>query len=353
MARKTNLDGLIHCDVCGEDYSATYKRCPFCGESAPRFSRPSREVPPRDPSPRLPEDEEDGYIFDGQDAFDDQPEPPRPVRPKGGKRLATNQSGRRSAPRSGGRGEASSGGRRPPEPINWPRLITFLCSLVIIAAALVIVFTVLYPQLRQDPAPSISSGVSDTPASLAPSAPAKPSQNVEPAALTSLSLDAYTLTLGQGGTHQLVLATDPADWVGEVTWASSNESAATVSSTGLVTNVNGGQAQAQAVITVTAGGISTQCTVSCDGVPASQPPQSQPPAGGDIPAGPATIVNADGGLRVRSGPGTSYDVLASVFNGNNITVVEYAGDGWYEITFSGPGGEPTTGYIMGDYISAS
>lgn len=352
MARKTNLDGLIHCDVCGEDYSATYKRCPFCGESAPRSSRPSREVPPRAPSPRLPEDEEDGYIFDGQDAFDDQPEPPRPARSKGGKRLATNQSGRRSTPRSGGRGEASSGGRRPPEPINWPRLITFLCGLVIIAAALVIVFTSIYPMLRQDRNPAAS----DT--------PANPSQSTsqDPVTLTGLALDPVNVSLLSGESSQLVLTLTPAQWTGDVVWASSDESVATVSGTGLVTNVYTGADTLSVQITVTAGGLTAQCSVSCagSGTATSEPPaQSDPPVvntpapGGDIPAGPATITNADGGLRVRSGPGTSYDVLASVFNGNNITVVEYAGDGWYEITFSGPGGEPTTGYIMGDYISAS
>ena len=32
MARKNNTDELIHCNVCGEDYSSTYRRCPFCGE---------------------------------------------------------------------------------------------------------------------------------------------------------------------------------------------------------------------------------------------------------------------------------------------------------------------------------
>ena len=51
MARKTNLDGLIHCDSCGEDYSATYKRCPFCG------GRQSGTAPVR----QDPDDEDDGY----------------------------------------------------------------------------------------------------------------------------------------------------------------------------------------------------------------------------------------------------------------------------------------------------
>lgn len=374
MARRSNLEGLIHCDACGEDYSATYKRCPFCGEP-PQGNRATRA--PRDLRANDLDDEEDGYVFDGQDAFEDDPEPVRPVRQKGGKRLATNGSSRRAVSssrtaarsesssagrRSSGSGAASSGrrdsgaggeDRRPPEPINWPRLITYLCSLVIIAAALVIVFTVIYPQLRQDPA-------ADNPASQAPEdsqQPSSPSTAEPETPLTALSLDAGEITLPAGGTHQFVLTLDPLDWAGTVTWTSSDESVATVDSTGLVTNVNTSQTTGQATITVTAGGLTAQCAVSCSGVEApvaSDPPvtTTQPSSGGLTP-GAATIINASGGVRVRSGPGTSYEILASLFNGNSITVVSDAGDGWYEITFVGSGGEETTGYIMGDYISRS
>lgn len=374
MARRSNLEGLIHCDACGEDYSATYKRCPFCGEP-PQGSRATRA--PRDLRANDLDDEEDGYVFDGQDAFEDDPEPVRPVRQKGGKRLATNGSSRRavsssrtaarsesssagrrssgSGPASSGRRDSGAGGedRRPPEPINWPRLITYLCSLVIIAAALVIVFTVIYPQLRQDPA-------ADNSASQAPEdsqQPSSPSTAEPETPLTALSLDAGEITLPAGGTHQFVLTLDPLDWAGTVTWTSSDESVATVDSTGLVTNVNTSQTTGQATITVTAGGLTAQCAVSCSGVEApvaSDPPvtTTQPSSGGLTP-GAATIINASGGVRVRSGPGTSYEILASLFNGNSITVVSDAGDGWYEITFVGSGGEETTGYIMGDYISRS
>lgn len=71
------------------------------------------------------------------------------------------------------------------------------------------------------------------------------------------------------------------------------------------------------------------------------------------PQANATITGADSGLRVRSGPGTSYEILASLNNGDDIVVVADAGDGWYEITFAGSGGKDVTGYIMGEYISMS
>jgi len=36
-----------------------------------------------------------------------------------------------------------------------------------------------------------------------------------------------------------------------------------------------------------------------------------------------------------------------------VKIVKSAGDGWYEITFSGPGGRDTTGYMKGDYLANS
>ena len=56
---------------------------------------------------------------------------------------------------------------------------------------------------------------------------------------------------------------------------------------------------------------------------------------------------------MRAEPSTSAEILASLFNGNDIQVVADAGNGWAEITFSGSGGESITGYIMYEYISQS
>ena len=356
MARKTNLDGLIHCDSCGEDYSATYKRCPFCG------GRQSGTAPVR----QDPDDEDDGYVFDGQDAFDDIPEVTSSSRSKGGKRLASG-SGRRSGSSSTGRGA-------PPPPINWPRLITFLCSLVIIVAALIIVFTVIYPQLHKDPTPNASIAPTGEPSSL-PSAlpsqdPADPSadpavsddpSSSAPTSVTSLTLDTYDFTLWPGQSHTLKVTVAPADWDGEVTFTSSDTNYATVDANGTVTHVNTSTSLRRVIITVTAGGQSAECTVYCRGTETSTsappvvttpaPGTSQAPSGGLAAGAQGTIINAAGGLRVRSGPGTSYSVLASLVNGSKVTIVSNAGDGWYEITFAGSGGTATTGYIMGEYIS--
>ncbi|OUN24378.1 SH3 domain-containing protein [Pseudoflavonifractor sp. An85] len=343
---------LIHCSTCGEDYSATYKFCPFCGgynappepvqdvEEAPvePAATPKQSAPSKRPAPKQSAPQPQKYQFDGQDVFD-QSEGDN-AGGKGGKRLASGGSQRPT----------------PPPPINWPRLITFLCSLVIIAAALVIVFTVLYPHLRQVSNPNATDAPAVT-------ATVSPSEAGTEDGLNGMSLDTVDLTLQAEQSHSLTLTFDPVDWRGTVTWTSSDETCATVNEDGVVTNVNTSGTQRRAIITATAGTQTVTCTVYCQSGAVStpkpvitaqpEPSQSVETGTGDIANGSkGVIVNASSGLRVRSGPGTSYDVAASLSNGDPITVVSYAGDGWYEITYAGSNGTKT-GYIMGEYISAN
>ena len=78
---------------------------------------------------------------------------------------------------------------------------------------------------------------------------------------------------------------------------------------------------------------------------------SEAPSGGLTVGAKGKIVGAASGLRVRSGPGTNYNVQASLVNGNEVTIVADAGNGWYQISYAGSNGKQTTGYIMGKYIS--
>ncbi|MCX4371765.1 MAG: SH3 domain-containing protein [Dysosmobacter sp.] len=64
-------------------------------------------------------------------------------------------------------------------------------------------------------------------------------------------------------------------------------------------------------------------------------------------------MNGGNGVRVRSGPGTSYDILASIPNGGSVQIVSSAGNDWYEITFTAVGGVTTTGYMKGEFLSNS
>ena len=397
MASRPSPNSLIHCAVCGEDYSATYKRCPFCGaKNAPPPPPPRRPVRPAPPPPppepehdydtapvRRPTDPDDTYVFDGQDLFDDETgEDYAPARSKGGKRLA----------------DGGSTGPFASADINWPRMITFLCSLIIIIAALVIVFTVIYPQLRggTDPAADSSENPSQsatepagetnqpvapisTPAPAAsndPNTPAatdplvEPTTNVPPVGpdadtLTAISFQGSNdgdFTLDPGKSHTITLSFNPASWTGDVSWSSSNTEYATVDGYGKVTNVNSTSQLRSVTITVSAGGHTLESKVFCKGVEASEPPaQSDPPAadtqtpssGNITVGGPGTIVGAEGGLRVRAGPGTDNSAVATLTNGSPIQVISEAGNGWYEITFIGSGGASVTGYIMGQYISTN
>lgn len=355
MARKPGTDQLIHCNACGEDYSSTYRRCPFCGE----------RVNARSTSNDDDDYEDDGYVFDGQAYFDD---------PEGTEEQESASSGGRrlSAPAKRGRFDST--------PIaNWPRLVTYAFSLVIIIAALVIVFTVFYPMIHSnndpmggntsDPNPGVSDSV---PPSDEPSDPVgEPSDDPEPSdpvvepstdpGLTSIKLSTYDFTLYENEWHRIGVTLDPEDWAGELVWTSSNEEYATVDSTGKVTNVNKTTSLRRVIITVTAGNISESCTVYCRGVAAAEPspststepvdPSEQPSERADlVPGTEGYIVGASGGLRVRSGPGTTYSVQASLVNGNKVTIVEEAENGWYRISYSTSGGT-ATGYIMGDFIA--
>ena len=102
--------------------------------------------------------------------------------------------------------------------------------------------------------------------------------------------------------------------------------------------VTDGSKKAVCIVRVNAAGGTTATTPATSG------------ESGTLKAGSAVVVNGGNGVRVRSGPGTDYDILATVPNGADIQIVESAGNGWYKITFSGVGGTKTTGYMKGDFL---
>ena len=121
---------------------------------------------------------------------------------------------------------------------------------------------------------------------------------------------------------------------GAYTWSSSNEAVAKVSASGQVTAVSAGQA----TLTVTDGTASAVCLVRVRGGSAA----------GGLSAGSATVVNAASGVRVRSQPNTSSEILATLTNGASVQVVQSAGNGWYQISYEG-----LTGYVSSDYVSVN
>lgn len=346
MARKNNTDELIHCNVCGEDYSSTYRRCPFCGERA-------------DAHPTEEEDFDDGYVFDGQALFDDDAKDEQGAPNKGGKRLA---AGGNPAPKSGGsragKPKSSGGYIDPPGAVNWVRLITFGISLVIIIAALVIVFTVIYPMIHtpDEPVDTNPPGTSQT--TPTPPVSESPSPSIEvsnpPSPPVSQAPDPgvpATVTNAAGGLN--VRSGPGTDY--EIQGSLKNGDNITIMEV-----TDNGWYQ---IIYVGKDGKDTTGYVKSDYVtakegdtpavePSSDPSPSPSSSSGELkPGSKGKITGAAGGLRVRSGPGTTYEILASLVNGNEVTILEDAGNGWYKIAYAGANGKDTVGYIMGTYIA--
>ena len=321
---------VIRCEQCGEDYSITYKRCPFCDE--------------------------------------------RPDRP--------TVAGRR----------VSGGGKGGANPLHMIGLVASLG--LIAAAAVIVFTTVspLLGSKEPKPDPSVSVSTPDislpdvsapdtsTPDVILPgvslpdaSEPdvSQPDVNVpdvsepEPPvvsqSVTSIELSKSDFTLQANETYTFKVTTNPAD--AKVTWSSSNESAAVISADGVVTNVNKGSSQVKVTITATAGDKTAECTVYCRGGSSGNVKPSTPttPTTPSTPSGSGSsgsVVNKTGkisgagsGLNVRSGPGSSNEALASLNNGVSVTILEDTGTGWYKIAYSGVGGKTATGYVSKDYVT--
>lgn len=288
---RRNTD-VIRCENCGEEYSTTYKRCPFCDE-----------------------------------------------RPGG-----------RGAPAVGGR--RMSGGRGARGRANPLQAVGLIVSLVLIAAAVIIVITSLAPMVlgRGGQTQGSSQGGQST-------ADGSGSQAAS-VTLQGLSLNRTEVSLQAGETYQLITTTDPADAQVTTLWSSGDDAIATVDEFGNIVNVYQGSDTVQVTITASAGGQTAQCVVQCtgDGTGANVSPsggQTTTPSAGTLsPNTEAVITGASGGLNIRSGPGTTYTVQASTANGATVTVLEASTDGWYKIRYSTGGGNYEEGYVLGTYLAA-
>ncbi len=297
---------VIRCEKCGEDYSVTYKRCPFCDE------RPSR-----------------GGVT--------------------GRRVANTRGG-------------GYGG-----PVNPVQIVWLVISVILIIAALYIILTKIGPLFHRgggsssagtsqptsqgaqsgvkpsgsgapvSSAPASSEPASSGPASSGPASSAGPS---EPAAVKAeaISLSKQDFTLSANASWHVTAAVSPAGVSDPVVWSSSDESVATVDADGNVTNVNAGTSRKSATITASCGGVTATCIVRCS-------PGSSGGTGGALTAGSTGVVNADTGLKVRSGPGTDYEKVASLSDGDRVTILEVSG-GWYKVEYK----RGETGYISSDFV---
>ena len=241
MANKRNTgtrSAVIRCPNCGEDYSVTYKRCPFCDEKAEEEKRHSG-------GHSEDQTEEEG---------------------RGGRRLM-------------GRGGA------PWTPL---RIVGTVVPLVIIGAAIWIVVTQIIPLVNRGemnqppeslPPVTTTQGVDETPlptGSAAPegtdapgtTTPPQESQAPEstlPAGQTAtgftLSREDFTMNDNYPDPVRLTVTFQPDGATGTITWSSSDPDVASVDDSGLVSH---GTKNGSAIITATMGDGTTQtCTVRC------------------------------------------------------------------------------------------
>ena len=272
-SRRTDV---IRCENCGEDYSITYKRCPFCDE------RPGR-----------------GGV-----------------------------SGRRVANTRGG------GYGRPVNPIQVAGLV--ISVLLILTAVFIVVRFIGAPLFGGGNKPNSGSSSST---SSSQSSQSNGSQSTPlPQAVQSIALSESAFDLDSGATHQLTAGLVPADAAGSIVWSSSDPATATVDATGLVTNLNSGTADVNVTITASCGEVKAEAVVNCKAAAAS---------GGTVASGSqGVIVNASGGLNIRSGPGREYNVVASTTNGATVTILGEE-NGWYQVRYNGS----STGYVSKDFVS--
>lgn len=291
MAKKSNgtRSELLHCDNCGEEYSSTYKRCPFCGARADRSSlsqptnrfdlgdRGDRGAPSRSGASRSSAPADDDYVFDGSGVFDDEEENDDMAYTgrRGGKRLADDDF------------------------VLTPTTIAgIIFSLAVIIAAILIVVNVVLPMVRenQDPSGSGNPGGSAPPTSQSPapsdpqpgttddplgSASPLPTDPVDPSPAPSTTvpdnqptsffliytmqrdktkpITEFTISNDWPDPIQLKAVFTPSTATSTVTWTSSKPEVATVSANGLVTGVKSGNC----VITATLeNGLTQTCKVS-------------------------------------------------------------------------------------------
>ena len=290
------------CPVCGEKYSDTYRSCPFCEEEK-NFRR--------------------------------------------------------------GKGPKRKGGHRVRQ--GGPSLLSPVLVIAILLMAALLIYLLFGKAIGeklgwgQDPAGSEPSGAVSSQGSSggasgsgASSSGEEPVVDPEPAGLTyeaALALpDGLTLSKTDYSTNvgdpDVTLSVSGGS--GSYTWLSENDAIATVSESGTVTAVANGTVN----ILVTDGDQKAVCIVRVKGGSDPVTPAVDPgPAGGSLKLGAATVINVPAGVNVRSGPGTENEAIASLVNGNDVTIKADAGNGWYEITFVGNGGVDTDGYVKGEFLA--
>ena len=290
---------MIYCERCGEDYSATYRRCPFCDE------RPGRRI------------DEHGYST------------------RNPLHLA----------------------------VLVGSLVIILAAAFIVFTKVAPLLTSREPDPVPENTPGVSDPITpeepgtvtepetELPGTQEPEVPDVTDPSAVPAKAIVLSREDITLVPGE--TFSLTAAVTPADTTDPVVWSCDRPELLEVGQDGTLVNKNASGEKVAVNVTVTAGGVSAKCIVRCSSSAVAPQPSgsgsSNPSTSGGASISGKTegkVVGATSGLNVRSGPGSNYEKIASIENGSSIVILENTGTGWYKIDY----GNGKTGYASVDYI---
>ena len=229
----------IICDVCGTSYPETASQCPICGCVRPADAQPiATDTPVAETSAAA------GYTYVKGGRFSK-----ANVR----KRNKKTQSTPPAAPvKRKKKNEPEDDGKS-----NNGLIITAVVLLLAIIAVLIYIILHFFG--------STSSGGKTEPTDSTPSSSITEPTDSEPVAPENVAcqdivLDVQTVTFDKVDAARMLNVTlSPANTTDTVTFASSNESVATVTADGKITAV----APGQAVITITCGNVLKECTVEC------------------------------------------------------------------------------------------
>ena len=238
----------IQCPNCGQQYDARYQSCPFCGY---RYGSAAKQSSSR----------------------------------KGGKRLA-GKSQPAAAPRTAApsqaphRSEDTEPQYNAPKKRNpfWSRFF-FLCSIILIIAAIFIVVSIVKTLFGDKGTPNVpeTSGTVEV------------SPSAVPGGLAGITISPSELHLeAVGDTTRLSVFPDPSTASVDdstITWTSGDESIVTVSESGLVTAV----AKGTATVTAAYADLTAECQITVGPLPSSSAAPSDSPDNSATPSDSGTL----------------------------------------------------------------
>ena len=234
----------VICDVCGTTYPETSVSCPICGCAKNTTSQTAADSDPQ-------ADSAAGYTY-----------------VKGGRFSKSNVRKRSKENRDYSRG--SSNQKPEQDKTNVGLIVVVMILLLAIVAVLIYIGVRVFTPDTPQPSGTSQSTI---PSSTVPSQP-----TTVPCIGIDLEDEVITLT-AEGSVWLLNVKAEPADTTDKISFASSNDLVATVSSSGNVKAIGAGEA----VITITCGEITKECKVICNfgtpvdpTVPSTDPTQNIP-----------------------------------------------------------------------------